>query len=260
MSTSPSAPLAGRVALVTGASRGIGAAAAVALAERGASIAIAHEPQAERATEASAVAARIRSAGGRAVTLAADLADPTQIEQLVEDAAGAWGDLDVVIANAAATGSRAWDEISLDEWDLVQNVNVRGTYLLARVAVPHLRRSSGASIIALTSVMAETGQPGALHYTTSKAAIIGLVRGLARELGGEGIRVNAVMPGAIQTEDELDRFPDQQQVATSILPLQSLQRRGTAHDLAGAFAFLAGDDSAFVTGQILTVDGGWVFR
>lgn len=249
-----------RVALVTGASRGIGAAAATHLARLGASVVVASEPRSDRIAEAETVVASIIAEGGRARVATADLADPGETERLVATAAEAWGRLDIVIANAAATGTTAWNEITVEAWDRIQDVNVRGTYLLARAAQPWLLRSPSPSFIAVTSVMAETGQPGALHYTASKAAIIGMVRALARELGPTGIRVNAVMPGAIQTEDELQRFPDQERVNAEILPLQALKRRGVPSDLGGAFGFLAGDLSGFITGQIITVDGGWVMR
>ncbi|GAB3609314.1 3-oxoacyl-ACP reductase FabG [Humibacter ginsengiterrae] len=252
--------LDGRVALVTGASRGMGAVAAMHLARIGASVLVGSSPRPGSVEEAESVAVSIIAAGGNARVAAADLADPAGPEQLVAAVVEEWGRLDIVIANAAVTGEAEWNAISLESWDLVQNVNVRSTYLLARAAHPWLLRSPAASFIAVTSVMADTGQPGALHYTASKAAIIGLVRALAREVGPDGIRVNGVMPGAIQTEDELLRFPDQERLSTEILPLQALKRRGVASDLAGTFGFLAGDLSGFITGQIITVDGGWVMR
>lgn len=264
MSTStlsdPSGRLAGRTALVTGGSRGIGAAVAKRFAAEGAGVVVSHEPRPDRTAEAASVVAAILADGGRATAVAADLSEPDQIAALVPAAADWGGGLDVVVANAAAEARDVWHEITVERWDLIQAVNVRGTFLLAKHAHPYLQASDHASVIAVTSVMAETGQPGALHYSASKAGIIGLVRGLAFEVGDEGIRVNAVMPGAIRTEHEAALSPDPDAVAERILPKQALQRRGVAEDLPGAFLFLASDDSAFVTGQIVTVDGGWVLR
>jgi 3-oxoacyl-[acyl-carrier protein] reductase len=163
------------------------------------------------------------------------------------------------VANGAALGRNTWNEISIEEWDQVQDVNSRGTWLLAKAAYEDLKKTKG-SIITVTSVMVDTGQPGALHYSASKAAIIGITRALARELGGDGIRVNSVMPGAIRTEMELEVDPNQEEVAAFLYGVQALKRRGTSEDLAGAFMFLASEESSFVTGQILNVDGGWVMR
>ncbi|MFW6598776.1 SDR family NAD(P)-dependent oxidoreductase [Propionibacteriaceae bacterium Y2011] len=252
--------LEGRRALITGASRGIGAAVARRFAAEGASVIVSHEPIPERAAEAGLVVSEIQAAGGSAIAAPADLLHPEQITALVDTAAQWAGGLDIVVANAAMTGRAVWHEMSVDEWDRMQAVNVRGTYLLAKHAHRFLCDSEHASFIAVTSVMAETGLPGALHYTTSKAAIIGLVRGLAFEVGADGIRVNAVMPGAIRTEHEVELAPDGDVVTERWLKRQALQRRGYADDLAGAFLFLAGDDSDFISGQIVNVDGGWVLR
>jgi len=252
--------LSGWVALITGASRGIGAAAARRFAAEGARVVVAHQPSPERTAEAEEVTAAIRDGGGTAEPLPADLARPEQVADLVTRAAGLWNGLDVVVANAAYEVHTPWQEITVEEWDLTQAVNVRGTFLLAQHSYPHLRASAHPSFIALTSIMADLGMVGAMHYTTSKAAIIGLVRTLAREVGPDGIRVNAIMPGAIRTENEEFHHPDPAAAAAHVLPHQALPRRGYADDLAGAFLFLAGDDSGFVTGQILTVDGGWVLR
>ena len=249
--------LAGRRILITGASRGIGAAVAHRFHTEGASLVLSHEPREDRAAEAAAVAAEIIANGGVAHALAADLSQPDQIARLVDESARLLGGLDVVVANAAAEARHVWHEVTVEQWDLIQNVNSRGTFLLAQRAYPHLRESSHPSFIALTSVMAETGP---IHYSASKAAIIGIVRTLSREVGAEGIRVNAVMPGAIRTEHEESLSPDAEGVAGRILPKQALQRRGFAEDMTGAFVFLASDDSDFVTGQIVNVDGGWVLR
>ncbi|MEV0792541.1 SDR family NAD(P)-dependent oxidoreductase [Kribbella sp. NPDC050459] len=250
--------LAGRTALITGASRGIGAAVAQRFAAEGARVVLAHHPRADMTAFAEELAARLRGDGGEAVALPVDLGTIDGPAALVEAARQAMGPLDIVVANAAATGRGAAVELDVEQFDAVQAVNTRGTWLLARAAYPDLVASGHGSLITVSSVMVATGQPGAVHYTASKAAILGMTRTLAREWGPDGIRVNAIMPGAIRTEHEAETMPDADAVAAQILPLQCLQRRGTPDDLSGAFLFLAGDDSTFVTGQVLCVDGGWV--
>ncbi len=250
--------LIGRTALITGASRGIGAAVARRLAAEGAAVALGHEPTSEMASLANDLVIELRELGATAAAVCADLADSAGPSAVVEAARQALGPLDIVVANAAASGRKHFTEMTIEEWDLVQAVNVRGTWLLAKAAFDDLKASGHGSMITLTSVMVMTGQPGAVHYTASKAAILGMTRSLAREMGPAGVRINAVMPGAIRTEQEVEMSPDAAEVAASVLPLQALQRRGYAADLAGAFAFLASDDAAFITGQVICVDGGWV--
>lgn len=252
--------LAGRVALVTGASRGIGAAVARAFVAEGAAVVIGHEPLPERREQAAQLAAELAADGGAVATAEADLGDPAAVADLVDQARRALGPLDIVVANAAAGGHASWREMSVDAWDHVHHVNLRATWLLARAAYPDLAAGGHGSFVTVTSVMAETGQPGSLAYTASKAGIIGLTRALAREVGSDGIRVNAVMPGAIRTEQETELYDDEQALFDQIVGLQALKRRGFAADLAGAFVFLASDDSSFITGQVVTVDGGWVLR
>jgi 3-oxoacyl-[acyl-carrier protein] reductase len=249
--------LAGRVALVTGGSRGIGAAVARAYVAEGAAVAVAHEPTPAMTEAAERLADELRARGGTAVTVAGDLADPVGPASVVARARAALGPISILVANAAASGRSPFQDITVEQWDLVHAVNTRGTWLLATAARDDLIATRG-SIITLTSVMVRTGQPWAVHYTASKAAILGMTRALARELGPHSVRVNAVMPGAIRTENEVELEPDADVVAREILPLQSLPRRGLAEDLAGAFVFLASDEAAFITGQVVNVDGGWV--
>lgn len=250
--------LHGRVALITGASRGIGAAVARRFAAEGAAVAVAHAPSDAMASLAGSLVAELRADGSRAVAIPADLATADGPQRAVDDTVGAFGALDIVVANAAATGPGSIDDLAIDEWDHVVAVNMRATWLLVRAARPHLRTRPNGNVITVSSVMAVTGQPGAIHYSASKAGILGLTRSMARELGPEGIRVNAVMPGAIRTESEAEQWPDSSLLDEGLLAAQSLKRRGTADDMSGAFAFLASDDSAFVTGQVICVDGGWV--
>ena len=254
-----SGSLQGKTALITGGARGIGAAVARLYASEGASVAICYLNTPQMENLAKDLVSELTDKGYQAICIPGDLSLPDTPEFLVKETRKQLGDISIVVANGAATGRKKWNEISIDEWNQVQDVNSRGTWLLAKAAYEDLKKTKG-SIITVTSVMVDTGQPGALHYSASKAAIIGITRALARELGGDGIRVNSVMPGAIRTEMELEIDPNQEEVAEFLYGVQALKRRGTSEDLAGAFMFLASEESSFVTGQILNVDGGWVMR
>jgi len=251
--------LVGKTALITGGARGIGAAVARLYASEGAAVAICYLDIPHMKKLAQDLVAELTGQGARAICIPGDLSLPETPAKLVAETNRAFGAISIVVANGAAQGRKAWNEITVEEWDHVQNVNSRGTWLLAKAAYEDLKKTKG-SIITVTSVMVATGQADQIHYSASKAAIIGITRSLARNVGEDGIRVNSVMPGAIQTEMELETDTNQEEVAEFVYKVQALKRRGTATDLAGAFLFLASEESSFVTGQIINVDGGWVMR
>jgi 3-oxoacyl-[acyl-carrier protein] reductase len=247
-----------RVAIVTGASWGIGAAAAEAFAREGACVVVNNLPEERMDALAQGVVDRINEAGGHAIKVPADISVPSEVDHLMSVAESTFGDVGIMVANAAYSERGVWNEIPIEQWDRTMAVNLRGTYLCARAAYPGMLRLGGGSIITLTSVTVELGMAGFVDYVSTKAGIIGLTRALAREVGGDGIRVNGVMPGAIRTEQEVELNFDEHELAVLSAERQSIPRRGYAEDLAGTFVYLASDDSAFVTGQVITVDGGWV--
>lgn len=247
------------VALVTGGSRGIGAAVAHRLAADGMAVAVNSYPEPGLLAVAEEVVAGIRAAGGRACVLAADISDATAVADLVQRCEARLGPVRALVLNAAATGRYPWEQVSEAEWDRIQAVNLKGAFLCCQRVFGE-RPEPGGAVVTVSSVQAEVGVAEALPYATSKAGLIGFTRSLARALGPAGVRVNCVMPGAIRTEAELADFPDQAEVERTVYGLQALRRRGEPEDIAGAVSFLVGPDSAFITGQVLCVDGGWVLR
>jgi 3-oxoacyl-[acyl-carrier protein] reductase len=237
--------LEGRVALVTGGSRGIGAAVSRDLAVAGARVAVNYRTGKDAA---EAVASEI---GG--VALSADVSDPEQAQALVERIESDLGDLDILVNNAGVTRDTLIARMSDEDWDVVLDTNLRGAFNTSRaVARKMLRRRSGV-IVNLTSVVGLHGNPGQANYAASKAGLIGLTKALARELGSRGVRVNAVAPGYIDTE-LTNVLSDEQRGA--ILANTPLGRLGQPEDVAGAVRFLCSDEAAFVTGEVLLVDGG----
>lgn len=247
------------VALVTGASRGIGAAVARRLARDGMAVAVNSHPDERMVAAAERVAADIRGSGGTAVALPADISDAAAVEGMFTRCETQLGRVHALVLNAAASGRSAWTEISEGEWDRIAAVNLKGAFLCCQRAFSSDPPAGGA-VVTISSVQAETGVADALPYVTTKAGILGFTRSLARALGPAGVRVNCVMPGAIQTEAELEDFPDQAEVERVVLGLQALRRRGRSEDVASVVSFLVGPDSGFVTGQAICVDGGWVLR
>ena len=250
--------LAGRVALITGASWGIGAAVAKAFAREGASVVVSSYPEETMESLADEVVKSITEAGGRAIRLSADVTSRKQIDSVVATARKEFGDIDILVANAAYSKRVPWHEISVEQWDHTQAVNLRGAFVCAQACYEGMLRNGGGSIITVTSVTVNLGMVGMLDYVTSKAGLIGFTRALAREVGKEGIRVNAVMPGAIRTEQEVAFGFDEEELKVLSAERQCIPRRGFADDLAGTFVYLASDESSFVSGQVINVDGGWI--
>jgi 3-oxoacyl-[acyl-carrier protein] reductase len=250
--------LAGRVALVTGASWGIGGAVAKAYAAEGASVVVSSYPDPKMEALADRVVAEIRDMGGKAIRNSADVTSRDDLDRAVAAGRDEFGDVDIVVANAAYSNRLPWHQISVEQWDHTHAVNLRGAFLCAQACYEGMLRKGSGSIIAVTSVTVELGMAGLLDYVTSKAGLIGFTRALAREVGKDGIRVNAVMPGAIRTEQEVALGFDEEELKKLSAERQCIPRRGFADDLTGAFVFLASDESSFVSGQVINVDGGWI--
>jgi 3-oxoacyl-[acyl-carrier protein] reductase len=251
--------LAGRVALVTGASRGIGRGIVRVLSGAGAKVVINHLGQ---AAEAAAVACELEAGGGDCIAIEADVSERSQVEAMIESVASACGRLDILVNNAGIFPWTAWSEITTDEWDRVMAVNVRGAFNCAACAHALLARTKAGRIINMSSSVAFTAPASLLHYVTSKAALIGMTRALAREFGDDGITVNAITTGKVLTEG-LSEWVEQGKLdideATASRQGQPIKRFGTPEDVAAAVLFLASDAAGFMTGQVVNVDGGRYF-
>ena len=240
--------LNGKRALVTGGSRGIGAAIALALAENGADVAFTYQHSADRA---AAVNEAITSKGQRSVAIQADSADPEAITRSVNDAVSALGGLDILVNSAAIALNGSIAEIDVDEYQAMMDVNVRGPVLFAKAVIPHL--TAGGRIITIGSGLAERVPfPGVTAYAMSKSALLSFTRGLSRELGPNGITVNLVLPGSTDT----DANPADGEGADFQRSMTSLGRYGEPSEVANAVVFLASPAASIITGAILAADGG----
>ena len=247
---SSSAPLAGQTALVTGASRGIGRAVALELANAGATVAVNY---ARSATAAEEVVAQILATGGSAYALKADVSQEEQVEQLIAAVLERSGSLDVLVNNAGITRDGLLMRMKTDDWQAVLDLNLSGVFLCTRAITRTMLKQKRGRIINITSVVGLMGNAGQANYAAAKAGVIGFTRSTARELASRGITVNAVAPGFIATDMTKDLKADE------LLNAIPLGRYGQPEEVAGAVRFLAADPAAaYITGQVLQVDGGMV--
>jgi 3-oxoacyl-[acyl-carrier protein] reductase len=242
------AKLSKKVALVTGGSRGIGAAIAQRLAADGASVAITYSKGADAA---ASVVKSIEGAGGKAIAIQADAADVDAIQGAVEKTVATFGGLDVLVSNAGTAIPKAFEETTLDEIDRMFNINVRGTLVVTQAALKHMK--SGGRIIIIGSCIGERMMtPGLVAYSATKGAVKMFTQGLSREVGSRGITVNNVQPGPIDT----DLNPAAGDWAAPQKAATALNRYGSVDEVAALVAFVAGPESTYITGANLTVDGG----
>jgi 3-oxoacyl-[acyl-carrier protein] reductase len=248
--------VANKVVLVTGGARGLGREYVISLAAEGAKLV------AGDVLDCAGTITAARDAGGQAIGVRLDVTDPTSATAMAHAALDAYGQIDALVNNAALYGALRggrFNAIAEADWDAAMAVNVKGIWNCCKAVVDAMRTAGGGSIVNIASLAATYGMPYALHYTTSKAAVIGLTRGLARELGRDNIRVNALAPSAVLTEGTDEFLGEKRDRALEVIRTgQSIPRTLVPGDLTGTVAWLVSDASRFVTGQTIAVDGGTV--
>ncbi|HLI47443.1 MAG TPA: 3-oxoacyl-[acyl-carrier-protein] reductase [Chthonomonas sp.] len=242
--------LSDRVAIVTGASRGIGKAIALELAAEGAKVVVNYNRNAASAEE---TVKTLLEAGKEAVALQADVADASQVEKLVQSTIERFGRVDILINNAGVTRDKLVMRMSEEDWDTVLNTNLKGAFLCSRAVAPIFLKQRSGVIVNISSVIGKVGGPGQANYSASKAGLIGLTKSLAKELGSRNIRVNAIAPGFIETEMTEVLKPEQREAALKQIPLA---RFGGSREVARVAVFLCSDDASYIHGEVITVDGG----
>jgi len=242
-----------RVALVTGASRGIGAATAVKLAQQGCDVAVNYLSQAERARE---VVRQIQALNRNAIAIRADISDYEQVRQMIGKIVTEWDGLQILVHNAGYSSHATIDKLSLEEWRKMMAVTLDGAFYCARAAVPHMQRASWGRIVNVISLRAMTGSEHGAHYAAAKAGLMGLTKSLALELAPK-ITVNAVSPGYTNTEMNRKAFQEKGEQIRAMIPLK---RIAEPTEIASVIAFLCSDEASYITGETINVNGGIYMR
>ncbi len=244
--------LSGKRALVTGASRGIGRAIALALAAEGADVAVNYAGSEAVAQEVAEV---IRAMGRKAVVIQADVASGEATTAMLDNAVAELGGVDILVNNAGITRDKLLMRLKEEDWDAVLETNLKGVFNCTQAAVKYMMKQRSGNIVNISSVVGLTGNVGQSNYAAAKAGVIGFTMSVAKEVAGRGIRVNAVAPGFIKT-DMTSVLPEK--IVENLLQSIPLQKLGEAEDIAKAVVFLVSDDASYITGQTLHVDGGMV--
>jgi 3-oxoacyl-[acyl-carrier protein] reductase len=240
-----------KVAFVTGGGRGIGRVTALTFAREGARVAVADI----NGEAAEAVAAELRERGANAMGVQVDVSQSASVEAAINAVAEWGGGIDIQVNNAGITRDARMQKMSEDQWDSVISVNLKGVWLCARTVAPIMVSQGGGCILSTSSIVAHYGNFGQTNYVATKAGVIGMTKTWARELGPSGIRVNAIAPGFTATE-MIQTVP--QKVIDAIKDRTPMRRLGEPEDIAHAFLFLASDEATFITGQVISVDGGLI--
>lgn len=244
--------LDGQVALVTGASRGIGASVAFRLAQAGARVGVNYFQSRDAAAQ---VVQSIEDAGGDAVLIDGDVANESEAQNAVKSLTGHYGRIDILINNAGINRDRLLLRMSPDDFDAVLQVNLRGTFLCTRYVMPHLIRQRGGRVVNMSSVVGLSGNPGQANYAAAKAGLVGFTKAVAREVASRNVTVNAVAPGFITTA-MVEELTEEQR--SNILERIPMGRFGTSGDVAETILFLCSPGAGYITGQVITIDGGLI--
>ena len=244
--------LDGKVALVTGASRGIGAVVACRLAQAGAKVGVNYHASPD---SAEIVVESINKGGGEAILVGGDVSQEENAEKVVKDLVDHYGSIDILINNAGINKDQLLIRMKPEDFDSVINVNLRGAFLCTRYAMTHMIRQRSGRVINMSSVVGLSGNPGQANYAAAKAGLVGLTKAVAREVASRNVTVNALAPGYIDTAMVDELTAETQDKILSTIPMG---RFGTPEDVAEAVVFLASDGASYITGQVLTIDGGMI--